>query len=183
MGTIIKDTNKRGHAKGDTVYRAQIYVQGQRESASFDTKDEAREWTSAREHELRAAAQMRSKPTQPHLSEPMVGQPELNERIAALDAHTTPAIDIDKLAAALAEQLRRAIPLSVDLWDFETIGRYLKRNPDSVRTRIACLPDFPKAIRLPSEKGNRAHPLWKAAEVIKWAEGHRDNMPGRPRKA
>jgi hypothetical protein len=88
-------------------------------------------------------------------------------------------IDIDKLAAALAEQLRRAIPLSVDLWDLETIGRYLKRDPESVRTRIACLPDFPKAIRLPSLTGHRAHPLYKAAEVIEWAEGHRDRVPGR----
>ena len=88
---------------------------------------------------------------------------------------------IDRLAAAVAHHLRSPIPLSIDLWDFETIGLYLKREPKTVRMRIACLPDFPKPIRLPAENGPSARPLYKATEVIAWAEKHRD-MPGRPRK-
>lgn len=87
---------------------------------------------------------------------------------------------IIKLASALEKYVRPPIPLSVDLWDIETIGLYLKRDAQVVRERIACLADFPVPIRLPSAKG-RAHPLYRATEVIAWAEGHR-NAPGRPRK-
>lgn len=103
---------------------------------------------------------------------------------------------LDKLAASLVDQLQRslaeeferqrqrtpAVPLSIDLWNFEIIGQYLKRDAQSVRNRVVCQPDFPTPIRLPSDAGNRAHPLWKATEVIKWAESHRNNTLGRPRK-
>jgi hypothetical protein len=87
---------------------------------------------------------------------------------------------IGKLADALEKLIRPSIPLSIDLWDIETIALYLKRDPQVIRQRIACLPDFPRAIRLPSKKG-RAHPLYKAKEVIEWTERLR-NLPGRPRK-
>lgn len=77
---------------------------------------------------------------------------------------------IDRLAAALAERTKPAIPISIDLWDISTIAQFLKRNESVVRERIACKPDFPPAIRLPTETGNRGHPLYKASEVIKWAD-------------
>jgi hypothetical protein len=80
---------------------------------------------------------------------------------------------VAKLADALAKQLRPAIPLAVDLWDVATIAQFLKRDNAVVRERITCLPDFPKAIRLPANKG-RAHPLYKAAEVIAWSEKYRE---------
>lgn len=79
----------------------------------------------------------------------------------------------EKLAEAINKISRPTIPLQIDLWDFATIGQYLKRDPQVVRERIAVLPDFPKAIRLPALKG-RAHPLYKAAEVIAWAEKYRE---------
>lgn len=77
---------------------------------------------------------------------------------------------IDKISAALADRLIPALPISVDLWDMKTIAAYLKRSPDSVRERLACLPDFPRPIRLPS--AGRAQALYKAREVIHWAESH-----------
>ncbi|WUR14704.1 hypothetical protein E7V67_006235 [[Empedobacter] haloabium] len=80
---------------------------------------------------------------------------------------------IDRLAAALAEHTKPVIPLSIDLWDIATIAAYLKRDPQTVRERMACLPSFPKAIRLPTKNG-RTHPLYRAVEVIKWTEGYRD---------
>lgn len=84
---------------------------------------------------------------------------------------------LERLAAAIAAnlvKLRPAVPLEVQLWDVETIAAYLKRSPASTRDRIVCLPDFPKVIRLPGEKpGQRSRPLWKAIEVIQWAEGYR----------
>ncbi len=77
---------------------------------------------------------------------------------------------ISRLAAALAAQTKPTIPLSIDLWDISTIAQFLKRNESVVRERIACKPDFPPAIRLPTETGKRGHPLYKAKDVIQWAE-------------
>lgn len=76
---------------------------------------------------------------------------------------------VEKIADAINKLARPAIPLAVDLWDIATIAQYLKREPQVVRERIAVLPSFPQPIRLPAVKG-RAHPLYKATEVIAWAE-------------
>jgi len=78
---------------------------------------------------------------------------------------------IEKLAAALAAQLPPPIPIEIDLWDVATIARLLKRNESQVRNRIVCLPDFPKAIRLPVTSGPR---LYRAAEVLAWVGKYQD---------
>lgn len=80
---------------------------------------------------------------------------------------------ITKIAAAVAGQLRPPIPLSIDLWDIEMIARFLKREAATVRDRMACLPGFPKAIRLPTTRG-KAQPLYNAQEVIDWAQSYRE---------
>lgn len=81
---------------------------------------------------------------------------------------------IDLLAAAVAKQVRPAIPLEIALWDIATIAAYLQRGESQVRERMACLPDFPKAIRLPAPSGGRGHALYKAKEVIAWASRYQD---------
>jgi len=95
-----------------------------------------------------------------------------------IDRSTTdgggPLIDdalIEKLAAALAAQLPQPIPIEIDLWDVATIARLLKRNESQVRNRLVCLPDFPKAIRLPTAAGPR---LYRAAEVLAWVSKYQD---------
>jgi hypothetical protein len=80
---------------------------------------------------------------------------------------------IQKLADAITKHIHAAIPIDIDLWDMATIGAYLKRSPAMVRERIACLPSFPKAIRLPTTTG-RAQPLYKATEVIAWTLKHQE---------
>lgn len=62
---------------------------------------------------------------------------------------------IDLLAAAVAKQVRPAIPIDIALWDIATIAAYLNRGESQVRERMACLSDFPKAIRLPSASAAR----------------------------
>lgn len=79
---------------------------------------------------------------------------------------------IAKLAEALERLQRPVIPVSVDLWDMAMVAAYFKRDPQVVRQTIACLPSFPKAIRLPTKA--RAHPLYNAKEVIEWAQKHRE---------
>lgn len=80
---------------------------------------------------------------------------------------------IERLAEAVAALTKPAIPLSIDLWDIATIATYLKRDPQVVRERMACLPSFPKAIRLPTKTG-RAQPLYNAQEVIKWVQSYQE---------
>ena len=74
-----------------------------------------------------------------------------------------------ELFAKLSVPTPAALPVAIDLWDTAAIAVYLKRSADRVRSDIVCLPTFPKAIRLPV-KGARA--LYKAREVIKWAESY-----------
>jgi hypothetical protein len=81
---------------------------------------------------------------------------------------------IDLLAAAVAKQVRPAIPIDIALWDIATIAAYLNRGESQVRERMACLPDFPKAIRLPSANTTRGHALYKAKEIIAWASKFQD---------
>lgn len=81
---------------------------------------------------------------------------------------------IDLLAAAVAAKVRPAIPIDIALWDIATIAAYLQRSENQVRERMACLPDFPKAIRLPSSTATRGHALYKAKEVIGWAARYQD---------
>jgi hypothetical protein len=81
---------------------------------------------------------------------------------------------IARLAAELAKQLRPALPIEIDLWDIATIATYLKRSESVVRERMACLPDFPKAIRLPSTRSGRGQALYKAKDIINWTSKYQD---------
>lgn len=103
------------------------------------------------------------------------------EALSGNRCHGTPEHIIEEISLRLAdlleERIRPVLPLSVALWDIATIAVYLQRDPDSVRERIACLPDFPMPIRLPSTTKRGAHPLYKAAEVISWAEGYQRKPP------
>lgn len=73
-----------------------------------------------------------------------------------------------KLAEVLEKMQRPALPLSVDLWDTNYLAAYFKRSPSRVRSDIVCLPSFPRPVRLPVE--GRSQALYKAREVIEWAE-------------
>jgi hypothetical protein len=78
--------------------------------------------------------------------------------------------DRDALLNAILQKLsERPLPIEIDLWDTEHIARYLKRSYTTVRDKIIVRPDFPRAIKL-SPNQERAHPLYKAREVIQWAE-------------
>lgn len=84
------------------------------------------------------------------------------------------SVTIEQLAAAIAEHVRPAVPISVALWDADTVGIYLQKTGRQVRERYALMRGFPKAIRLPSGGKEKGHPRWKAEEVIEWAEGFQE---------
>ncbi|MCY0858625.1 hypothetical protein [Cupriavidus sp. D39] len=90
---------------------------------------------------------------------------------------------IEHLADEVAKRMKPAVPLSVQLWSAKIIGGYLQRSPAAVMERIVTLPDFPRPIRLPTQReGSKGQPLWEAAEVIAWARSHKEKLIGRPRK-
>ena len=82
--------------------------------------------------------------------------------------------EIQQVAAAVAAHIQPPVPVQVDLWDIATIARVFKRSEMQVRERMACLPDFPKAIRLPSTRTGRGQALYRAIEVLAWAAKYQD---------
>lgn len=79
---------------------------------------------------------------------------------------------IADLVGQVAKQLRRNIPLELELWSAAQVGEYLKCSDRYVLEHYCTLEDFPVKIRLPS-RGGRGHPLWNAGEIIKWAQKYR----------
>lgn len=80
---------------------------------------------------------------------------------------------IDQLAAALASRVSR-VPLEIALWSVDDVAAYLNSTPKSVCNHVLCLPGFPAAIRLPTKTGGRGRPMFKAQEVIQWAESYQE---------
>lgn len=56
------------------------------------------------------------------------------------------------------------------MWGTEHVVAYLRRFYTTVRDKIIVRPDFPCPIKLNATQ-ERAHRLYKAREVIQWAEG------------
>lgn len=81
---------------------------------------------------------------------------------------------IEQLAEALANHIQSPIPLSVDLWSVKEIAAYLKQNVRNVCDRVVTLPGFPQAIRIPTQRGTKGYPRWKAVEVIEWVEKYQE---------
>lgn len=81
------------------------------------------------------------------------------ERLATL-SHGVPA----------ATEPTLPLPVSIALWNSADIALYLRRSADTIRREVLVLPSFPKPIRLPA--AGRGHPLYKAHEVVRWAESH-----------
>jgi len=54
------------------------------------------------------------------------------------------------------------------LWTLDDVCMYLRVEKTKLRAFTAS-PKFPKAIRLPSDKG-AGHPRYKAQQVMAWAE-------------
>jgi prophage regulatory protein len=60
------------------------------------------------------------------------------------------------------------------LWDLAELAKYLHRSEQHTRQWIITQDGFPRPLRIPSGKSatERARPLWRAKDVIAWAESH-----------
>lgn len=81
---------------------------------------------------------------------------------------------LDKLIA-----VTRALQVAhLDPWlNAELVGALLTYSSAQVLERLACRPDFPKALRL-----DGGHPRWRASEIHAWAEKNRGRTGGRKRR-
>ena len=61
------------------------------------------------------------------------------------------------------------LPLDAQYWNAETVAEALQVSKGQVLQRLAPLPSFPKARRIPTTEG-RGQPRWKATEVLNWIE-------------
>lgn len=81
---------------------------------------------------------------------------------------------VEDLLQKILEQLSKpqtpSLPVAIDLWDTRMVAAYLKRSVDTIREDIVTLPSFPKPVRLPLASGARSQALYKAREVVAWAE-------------
>lgn len=60
------------------------------------------------------------------------------------------------------------------LWDLAELAKYLHRSEQHTRQWIITQDGFPRPIRIPSGKSatERARSLWRAKDVIAWAESY-----------
>lgn len=54
------------------------------------------------------------------------------------------------------------------LWRLSQVAEYMNMHPEHVRARVACKPDFPRAIRL----GRSLR--WYPSEIKKYVESNRE---------
>ncbi|MCA8086974.1 AlpA family transcriptional regulator [Burkholderia cenocepacia] len=75
---------------------------------------------------------------------------------------------LDELARKIASRLTPHA-----LWDLAEVAEYLHRSEQHTRQWVITLDGFPRPVRIPSGKGaERPRPLWRAKDVIAWAESH-----------
>jgi hypothetical protein len=81
-----------------------------------------------------------------------------------------------KLVAAISQKVEeaRSTPFPMDLWDIATIAHVFKRAELQVRQCMVCRPDFPKAVRPPAEGAASRPALYRAADVLAWANKFKD---------
>jgi predicted DNA-binding transcriptional regulator AlpA len=69
----------------------------------------------------------------------------------------------------IGRRMNATVPYDVGFWSVKEIAAYLKKSRATVQKKIVNLPGFPKAIQLPAADGGYGQSLWKAKEVMEWA--------------
>lgn len=72
---------------------------------------------------------------------------------------------VEEFVQELLRRMPPQLPVDIALWNADDIATYLRRQGSTVRCTILNRPDFPKPIRIEE----RGYPLYKASEVIEWA--------------
>ncbi|AYQ89310.1 AlpA family phage regulatory protein [Burkholderia gladioli] len=81
------------------------------------------------------------------------------------------SLDSETLAELARQIAARLAPHA--LWDMSEVAAYLHQTEEHARQWIVSQDEFPPRIRIPSAKrAERVRFLWRAKDVIAWAESH-----------
>jgi hypothetical protein len=80
------------------------------------------------------------------------------------------SIDYEALANAIAQRMTINNPDDTTLWNGKDCAFYLRQAYVTFRDHTSKQETFPQAIRLPNGRGTRSNALWRAQDVIKWAQ-------------
>ncbi|HDR8932824.1 TPA: AlpA family phage regulatory protein [Burkholderia vietnamiensis] len=99
------------------------------------------------------------------------------ENSAPPSIHSTPGSGAQQADRQAIDELARKIASRLTphaLWDLAELAAYLHRSEQHTRQWIITQDGFPRPIRIPSGKSatERARRLWRAKDVIAWAESH-----------
>jgi len=81
-----------------------------------------------------------------------------------------PQPHIEELLTAILEEIKSA-KMPTRLWSVADIAAYLNRSKITIQQRVVCKPDFPNAVRIPTNTG-KVGPLWYADEVKRYIRQH-----------
>ncbi|KAF1062779.1 AlpA family phage regulatory protein [Burkholderia gladioli] len=81
------------------------------------------------------------------------------------------SLDSETLAELARQIATRLAPHA--LWDMSEVAAYLHQTEEHARQWIVSQDEFPPRIRIPSAKrAEKVRFLWRAKDVIAWAESH-----------
>jgi len=76
----------------------------------------------------------------------------------------------EELLNAILEELKTS-KMPKRLWSVADIAAYLNRSKVTIQQRVVCKPDFPNAVRIPTQTG-KVGPLWYQEEVKRYVKRH-----------
>ena len=76
----------------------------------------------------------------------------------------------EELLTSILEELKSS-KMPKRLWSLDDIAASINRSKNKVQQRVACKPDFPDAIRIPTSAG-KLGPLWYQDEVKAYVKRH-----------
>lgn len=79
------------------------------------------------------------------------------------------------ILAEILTEIRRLQGSESEVWRTDDVAKFLKLSKSSVQSRVISRPDFPRAVRIPSENGTGGK-RWYAREVKAWLQKNRDPM-------
>lgn len=83
-------------------------------------------------------------------------------------------VEIERIASALAARIAPVVPIDYQIWDAETVAKYLSTSVSNFLQYLEPHPNFPRPIKIPNTKGQKMQSRWKAMDIIIYADTCKD---------
>ena len=80
---------------------------------------------------------------------------------------------MEKLLLEILNELKSQSAANSEIWNVDDIARYMRLSRSSIQSRVICRKDFPRAVRIPTDKGAGGR-RWYAREVRHWVSRNRE---------